>query len=91
MIPDNIMCATTWGKTWLFKHQDYLNVINILGVFSIIPMAMFLKQTIQKVIKSRYLIPILTICILMCVQMTIFSGDRALSIISFLSVAYIET
>jgi hypothetical protein len=91
LIPDNMMCSTTWGKTWIFEHQDFLNALNVLGVFAIIPIALFIKQIIQKVIKSRYLIPVLAIVILMCVQMTLFVGDRALAIVSFLSVAYIET
>jgi hypothetical protein len=91
LVPDNMMCSTSWGKTWIFKHQDFLNAINILGIFCIIPIVMFIKQIIEKVRKSKYLIPVLTICILMCVQMTIFSGDRALAIVTFLSVAYIET
>jgi hypothetical protein len=90
LIPDNIMCSNTWGKTWLFKHNDYLNVINILGVFVIIPIVMFMKQIISTVKESGYLIPVLTIAILMFVQMTIMTGDRALAITSFLALAYVE-
>lgn len=90
-IPDNIMCSTTWGKTWLFKHQDYLNAINILGMFAIVPMVMFIKQIIERVKESRYLIPVLTILILGMVQMTLFSADRALAIVSFLGLAFIES
>jgi len=90
LIPDNIMCSTSWGRTWLFKHNDPLNIINILGVFVIIPLGLFIDQIIQKVKKSRFLVPILAVIIVGFVQMTLFSGDRALAITAFLALTYIE-
>jgi hypothetical protein len=90
LIPDNMMISTSWGKTWLFKHNDYLNIVGVLGVFAIIPVLIFIRRIILQTKNSLYLIPVIGIAILCFVQMTIFSGDMALVIVCFLSLAYIE-
>lgn len=74
----------------LLQHNDYLNIINILGIFSVIPIVMFLRHIYGIVKDSWYLIPVLSIAILCFVQMTIFLGDKALAIVSFLSLAVVE-
>lgn len=90
LVPDNMMVSASWGRTWLFKHNDYLNILNVLGVFAIIPITMFMWNVLNIVKRSWYFVPCLGIAILMFVQMTIFRGDMALAIVVFLGLAVVE-
>jgi hypothetical protein len=88
--PDNMTISTSWGNTWLFKHNDYFNILQVLGVFAAIPIAMFLRQVIQTVRRSWYIAPIIGVMVLCFVQMTMFDGDKALSILGFTALAITE-
>ncbi len=90
LMPDNMMVSTSWGKTWLFKHNDYLNAMIILGVFAIAPIIDFMSEIFNRVKNSIYLIPVLTIAILCFVQATICFGDRALAVICILGLSVTE-
>jgi hypothetical protein len=88
--PDNMMVSTSWGKTWLFIHNDYLNAIKILGVFFIAPLFLFINEIYDRVKNSIYLIPVLTILVLCFVQATMCFGDRAVVIVCILALSVIE-
>ena len=89
VLPDGMMFSTQL-EGYLFQHNDYLNIMNILGILAVIPIAMFMWQVLKIVKRSWYLAPIVGIAILCFVQMTIFSGDKALAIVVFLALAVIE-
>ena len=91
LVPDNMLISTSWGKTWLWMHNDYLNLIRILGISAIIPIALFIKTMLKRVRDSFYLIPVLGIAILCFVQATVMQGDRALAVMCILALAYVET
>ena len=88
---DNMMISKSWGRTWIFKHNDYLNLLQVLGTFAIIPIIMFIKEIWSNIKNSVYIIPVLTIAILCFVQATMCFGDRALVSICILALAVIES
>jgi len=90
LTPDNMTISMSWGKTWLFKHNDYLNIIGVLGFVALIPIVLFIVKIFSIVRTSWFSVGVMAILILCFVQMTIFSGDRALAIVAFLALAVTE-
>lgn len=90
LTPDNMKLSLSWGSTWLFIHNDYLNAMNIFGFLVIVPITMFLYQVVSILRRSWYIAPVIGIIILCFFQMTMFDGNKALSIIACLALAITE-
>jgi hypothetical protein len=77
LYPDNMVWVRENNYGWLWRHGDFLSIGAYLGISALLLVLWFTVDTLIKMGKSIYLIPILTIVLTSCFQMTMFSPDKA--------------
>jgi len=90
LAPDNMMISTSMD-TWIFKHNDYLNIMQCLGVVVMFPILFFIKRLISVTRRSWRIIPVLSIVIVSFFQMTMFQANNALIVLCLISLMYVES
>jgi len=90
LVPDNLLIVSTWGNTWLFRHNDFLSLAAYIGVLSLIPICMFIRELAVAFRRSKALIFLMAACFLSFFQITFIHPDRVIFILLMLSWMYIE-
>ena len=81
--------GTVFG--WIYRHCDPLSLAAYLGIASLAFLTWLIIETIFKTRKTIYLIPILTMVLAACFQMTFFESSKAAIGIVLLGICVKET
>ena len=90
VVPDNMIAVSTYGNYWLFKHNDYLSLMAYIGVFAIIPVALFIKELFVRFKRTWFIAPLVAYCALCFFQITFSEPDRVAIILLSMAWCWIE-
>ena len=91
LLPDNMMVISTWGNTWLYRHNDPLSLMAYVGVFAIIPIVLFIKELSTRFKRTWFIAPLVAVVVLCSFQVTFIFPTRVAVILVSLAWFYVES
>ena len=90
-VPDNMLAVKSWGNYWLFRHNDYLSLMAYIGVFSIVPIFLFIKGLFIRFRRTWFIAPLAAFCALSFFQITFVNPVKVSVIMLSLACFYVES